>query len=121
MSMKKAGRPVKQAMESNSRLERFKVAQDSPEGGFASALQEIQAGGKRGHWIWYVFPQLAGLGSSGLSHTFGIDGRREAAAFLHDPELRSRLLTITEAVATRLRTENAASLRTLMGSHTDAL
>ena len=67
--------------------------------GFEAALHEIQAGGKRGHWIWYVFPQLAGLGSSGLSHTFAIADKHEAAEFLRDPKLRSRLHTITAAVA----------------------
>jgi uncharacterized protein (DUF1810 family) len=88
--------------------------------GFEAALHEIQAGGKRGHWIWYVFPQLSGLGSSDFSHAFAIDGKREAAELLRDPKLRSRLLTISAAVATQLRTRKAASLRTLMGSDTDA-
>jgi uncharacterized protein (DUF1810 family) len=103
-----------------ARLERFKLAQDSSHAGFESALNEIQAGGKRGHWIWYVFPQLAGLGTSGLSHTFAIDGKAEAVEFLRDPQLRSRLLTIATAVATQLRTRRATSLRALMGSDTDA-
>ena len=46
--------------------------------GFASALDELRAGRKRGHWIWYVFPQIGGLGSSGLSQRFAIDGEEEA-------------------------------------------
>ena len=41
-------------------LDRFRQAQENPTAGFESALQEIRSGGKRGHWIWYVFPQLAG-------------------------------------------------------------
>jgi uncharacterized protein (DUF1810 family) len=106
--------------ESMPRLERFKLAQDSSHAGFASALEEIQTGGKRGHWIWYMFPQLSGLGASGFSHSFAIDGKDEAVEFLHDPQLRSRLVTITAAVATQLRTRKTTSLRALMGSDTDA-
>jgi len=101
-----------------ARLDRFKHAQASSFAGFAAALEEIRAGGKRGHWIWYVFPQVRGLGTSGTSQTFAIDGEEEAAAFLRDPELRSRILTITQAVATQLR--SGTPLRALMGSDVDA-
>ena len=107
-------------MKSDERLERFKVAQDSIHMGFEVALHEIQTGEKRGHWIWYVFPQLSGLGSSGFSHTFAIADKHEAAEFLRDPKLRSRLQTITAAVAAQLRTRKVSSLLTLMGSDTDA-
>jgi uncharacterized protein (DUF1810 family) len=62
-------------VKSNTRLDRFTVAQDSLHAGFEAALHEIQAGGKRGHWIWYVSPQLSGLGSSDCSYTFAIDGK----------------------------------------------
>lgn len=103
-----------------SRLERFKAAQNSSRSGFESALDEIRTGGKRSHWIWYVFPQLDGLGASGTSQTFAIHGEEEAAEFLQDSELRSRLLTIADAVAEQLRTGKAASLRALMGSEIDA-
>jgi uncharacterized protein (DUF1810 family) len=99
-------------------LERFKAAQDSTGSGFETALGEIRAGAKRGHWIWYVFPQLAGLGSSPLSQSFAIDGEEEAAGYLRDAELRSRLLTIATAVAEQLR--KGKSLRGLMGSEIDA-
>jgi uncharacterized protein (DUF1810 family) len=101
-----------------SRLDRFKAAQDSSRSGFQSALGEIQAGAKRGHWIWYVFPQLAGLGSSPLSQSFAIDDEEEAAEYLQDAELRSRLLTIASAVAEQL--EAGKTLRGLMGSEIDA-
>ena len=70
--------------------------------------------GKRGHWIWYVFPQIDGLGMSGLSQAFALDGEEEAAEFLRDSELRSRLLTIASTVADQLGTGRAQSLR-----HTD--
>jgi uncharacterized protein (DUF1810 family) len=101
-----------------SRLDRFKAAQDSSRSGFQSALGEIQAGAKRGHWIWYVFPQLAGLGSSPLSQSFAIDDEEEAAEYLQDAELRSRLLAIANAVADQLKA--GKTLRGLMGSEIDA-
>ena len=103
-----------------SRLERFKEAQNSTHSGFASALDEVRTGGKRGHWIWYMFPQISGLGTSGPAQTFAIDGEEEAAEFLRDAELRSRLLTIATAVAEQLRTRPGRSLRALMGSDIDA-
>ena len=103
-----------------SQLDRFRDAQNSSSSGFEAALGEIRAGGKRGHWIWYVFPQLRGLGSSGSSSMFGIDGEREAVEYLRDPELRSRLITIATAVMDQLRPEGTRSLRALMGSDLDA-
>jgi uncharacterized protein (DUF1810 family) len=101
-----------------SNIQRFKEAQASPHSGFQSALEEIQRGAKRGHWVWYVFPQLDGLGTSGLARAFAIHGTDEAEAYLQDGELRARLLAITEAVADQLRTGTA--LRALMGSDIDA-
>ena len=99
-------------------LDRFRDAQDSSYEGFESALDEMRTGGKRGHWIWYVFPQISGLGTSGASKTFAIDDEVEAAEFLRDSELRSRYLTIAQAVAEQLRT--GTPLRALMGSDIDA-
>jgi uncharacterized protein (DUF1810 family) len=99
-------------------LERFRDAQDSPYDGFESALDEVQTGGKRGHWIWFVFPQIRGLGTSGASKTFAVDGQVEAMQFLRDSDLRSRYLTITQAVAEQLR--SGTPLRALMGSDIDA-
>src|SRR5687768_1487688 len=102
-----------------SRLERFRQAQMSPAVGFESALAELRHGAKHGHWIWYVFPQIDGLGMSGPSQAFALDGEVEAAEFLHDPELRSRLLTIAATVAEQVSTGRVASLRALMGSEID--
>ena len=99
-------------------IDRFLAAQESRGDGYAEALGEIRAGRKRGHWIWYVFPQLAGLGSSAASREFGIAGEDEAAAYLRDATLRSRLQEITEAVAVRLR--SGTPLPLLMGSEIDA-
>jgi uncharacterized protein (DUF1810 family) len=100
-------------------LDRFRTAQSSAHTGFDAALQEIRTGAKTGHWIWWIFPQLQGLGRSGMSEAFGIDDEHEAAEFLRDPELRSRLATITGAVAEQL-TPGRVSLRSLMGSDIDA-
>jgi uncharacterized protein (DUF1810 family) len=109
-----------------SRLDRFKRAQDDPYAGFESALEEIRSGGKRGHWIWYVFPQLDGLGMSPTAREYAIHGEPEAAAYLRDRQLRARLLSITRAVAEQLAAGSSASgdkmlrLSTLMGSEIDA-
>lgn len=101
-------------------LERFKSAQSAANSGFDSALAEICAGGKRGHWIWYVFPQIAGLGASPMSAHFAIADEAEAIEYLRDPDLRARLLTIATAVAERLNARQPGSLRVLMGSDIDA-
>jgi uncharacterized protein (DUF1810 family) len=101
-----------------SQLERFKDAQDQPMAGFGSALSEIRAGGKRSHWIWYVFPQLAGLGRSALSQQYGVDGIAEAEDYLRDPLLRSRLLAIATAVHEKLG-RRGSTLERLMGSTID--
>lgn len=86
-----------------SLLERFVHAQDSGglydgTGTYAEALEEVRAGHKRGHWMWYVFPQMKGLGRSDISEFYGIDGREEAYAYIAHPILRARLIEITEAV-----------------------
>ena len=87
----------------NRNLLRFVHAQDSGgiyegTGTYAQALQEVRAGHKRGHWIWYVFPQMKGLGKSEISEFYGINGREEAKAYIEHPVLRERLVEICEAV-----------------------
>ncbi len=62
------------------------------------ALREIRGGRKRSHWIWYIFPQLKGLGFSRMSDYYGIDGLGEAKAYLSEPVLRQRLEEITGAL-----------------------
>ena len=84
-------------------LQRFVNAQDSGlvEYGTASyetALREIKEGRKTSHWIWYVFPQMKGLGRSQLSQFYGINGREEAYAYMDHPVLSQRLIEATEAV-----------------------
>ena len=98
-------------------LNRYLEAQNQPHAGYASALAEIRAGGKQGHWIWYVFPQLAGLGRSGPSLRYAIADLSEARAYLQHPELRSRLLAITSAVAEQAR--QGHRLDDIMGSTID--
>lgn len=90
-----------QAKERN--LMRFIHAQDS--GGiyegtstYQEALEEVKNGHKKSHWIWYVFPQMSGLGHSEISKFYGINGREEAYAYIANPILRKRLVEITEAV-----------------------
>jgi uncharacterized protein (DUF1810 family) len=71
-------------------LERFVRAQD--EGGtYERALAELRAGSKRSHWMWFVFPQIAGLGSSAMSQEYAIGSLAEARAYLADPVLGVRL------------------------------
>jgi uncharacterized protein (DUF1810 family) len=101
-------------------LDRFKRAQDGP-GGFAAALAELEAGRKRSHWIWYVFPQLAGLGQSSAAIRYGLQGTDEAGAYLRDPVLRDRLLRVTTAVSTQLERDPARALADVMGSEIDTL
>ena len=103
-----------------SKLSRFKEAQDQAVSGFESALSEIRQGRKRSHWIWYVFPQLSGLGQSPVSIMYGLHGIAEANEYLRDPILRSRLLTIASAVAEQVGHPGKVPLSQLMGSSIDA-
>ncbi len=76
-------------------LERFVEAQELD---YASALNEVKDGEKRGHWIWYIFPQIKGLGHSYNSEFFGISSKEEARAYLDHPVLGVRLREITQAL-----------------------
>lgn len=85
-------------MKSENDIERFVEAQDAEDFGFADALMEIEYGRKRTHWIWYVFPQLLGLGRSWNAEFYGLEGRDEAEAYLAHPILGQRLREITNAL-----------------------
>ncbi|MCR4952191.1 MAG: DUF1810 domain-containing protein [Solobacterium sp.] len=76
-------------------LERFKTAQEYS---YEDALAEISSGYKRTHWMWYVFPQVRGLGSSPTAQKYAIQSRQEAEAYEKDPVLGRRLREITEAL-----------------------
>ena len=77
-------------------LDRFVAAQAES---YGRALAEIRGGRKRTHWMWYVFPQLAGLGMSEMSRRYAISGVDEARAYLAHPVLGPRLLACAEAAA----------------------
>ena len=78
-------------------LDRFVKAQDSEMYTYADALNEIKEGHKQGHWIWYVFPQIKGLGHSYKSEFYGIASTEEAKAYMGHPVLSKRLRDITGA------------------------
>jgi len=93
-------------------LQRFVDAQ---EGVYDRALAEIKAGRKRSHWMWFVFPQFAGLGFSPTSQHFAIKSLAEARAYLAHPVLGPRLIQCAEAV---LRV-NGRSANEIFGSPDD--
>lgn len=78
-----------------ARLGRFLDAQ---QGTYTVALSEIHQGAKRGHWMWFVFPQLRGLGRSEMAERFGIRSLDEARAYLKHPILGPRLRESVEAL-----------------------
>lgn len=78
-------------------LDRFIEAQDKWNT-YQKALEEVKAGKKKTHWIWFIFPQMIGLGKSEMSRYYGICGRTEAIRYIDHPILRDRLVEITEAV-----------------------
>ena len=79
-------------------LQRFVDAQDDLRT-YDSALAELRAGRKRSHWMWFVLPQLAGLGMSSTAQRFGIRGLAEARAYLAHPVLGARLRDCARALA----------------------
>src|SRR3954467_6751126 len=72
-------------------LSRFVTAQEH-EGTYETAVAELRAGAKRSHWMWFVFPQIAGLGHSRMSRDYAISSLGEAEAYLRHPVLGARLL-----------------------------
>lgn len=76
-------------------LMRFYLAQETK---YAIALAEIQAGRKQNHWIWYIFPQIAGLGRSETAQFYALKDVNEAKLFLEDAVLGTRLREITQAL-----------------------
>lgn len=76
-------------------LSRFLYAQEDRFSGYDVAFKEVERGKKVSHWIWYIFPQLRGLGCSRRSAYYGISGRQEAEEYLQHPVLGERLRAIT--------------------------
>ena len=87
---------------------------DAPAGVIAAARAELAAGRKQSHWMWFVFPQIAGLGSSAMAQRYAIGSPAEAAAYLDHPVLGSRLRDLTE-----LACEAPGSAREVFGQPDD--
>jgi uncharacterized protein (DUF1810 family) len=98
-------------------LERFIKAQEMT---YAAALAELRAGEKRGHWIWWVFPQMRGLGTSEYSVFYGIADEAEAMAYLSHPVLGARYRECVAVVHGHLCQAGVAPLE-LMGIDVDVL
>ena len=81
-------------MDINS-LDRFVQAQTLM---YPVAIKEIENGKKQSHWMWFMFPQLRGLGTSAMAHIYGISGLEEAIAYLEHPTLSGRLLELCGAL-----------------------
>ena len=79
-------------------LERFVTAQEAG-GTYRSALAELRRGHKTSHWMWFVFPQIAGLGRSAMARTYAIGSLEEARAYLSHPVLGPRLLDCASVLA----------------------
>jgi uncharacterized protein (DUF1810 family) len=101
-------------------LDRFKLAQGH-DGSFDAAMAELRAGRKTTHWIWWVFPQVAGLGESATSALYALAGHTEARAYLADDLLRTRLVEAVSAVHEQLLGPSERRIDRLMGSEVDAL
>lgn len=93
-------------------LERYVKAQEDV---FAEVLDELRAGSKRGHWMWFIFPQMKGLGRSAAAAYYGIGSLEEAAAYLRHPVLGPRLVECTQLV----NEVEDRSIREILGSPDD--
>lgn len=97
-------------------LNRFLQAQDDFNT-YRQALQEMKAGRKTSHWVWFIFPQLKGLGRSYNSNYYGIESLKEAEDYLTDPVLEKRLREITSAVLSH----RGDDIEVIMGGRIDAM
>ncbi len=79
-------------------MSKLKHFLDAQENDFERALAEIKRGRKQSHWMWYIFPQIAGLGSSETSRFYAVKDRAEAELYLAHPVLGARLVEISEAL-----------------------
>jgi uncharacterized protein (DUF1810 family) len=93
-------------------LHRFIEAQN---GIYEQALSELKAGRKRSHWMWFIFPQIAGLGTSSMAEKYAIRSAEEASAYLADSILGGRLLRCVEAILS----VNGGSAHDILGSPDD--
>jgi uncharacterized protein (DUF1810 family) len=95
-------------MEDAFSLQRFVEAQDT--GSYDAAVRELRSGRKQSHWMWFVFPQLAGLGHSSTAQHYAISGLDEARAYLAHPVLGPRLVEVAGVVAALPSTDPVAVL-----------
>ena len=79
----------------DNNLERFLIAQQTY---YQTALQEIKSGKKRSHWMWFIFPQIAGLGYSETARYYAIKNMEEAKAYMEDYTLGTNLIEISQAL-----------------------
>lgn len=93
-------------------LQRFVDAQQAH---YEQALNELRSGRKHSHWMWFIFPQLQGLGRSAMAQRYAISGRDEAIAYLQHPLLGARLRACTEAMLEH----GSRSARQILGSPDD--
>ena len=101
-------------------LDRFLVAQNTGQPtAHDRAMAELRTGRKRSHWIWFVLPQLAGLGRSAMAQRYGIADLAEARAYLADPLLGQRLGVVITVINEQL-SQPGQNLEQLMGSGLDA-
>jgi uncharacterized protein (DUF1810 family) len=105
-------RPVRRRMAQETSLQRFLDAQDAT---YSAALAEIKQGRKRSHWMWYIFPQIQGLGFSSTSRYYALANAREAEAYVQHPVLGPRLLAISE----ELLRQPGSNATEIMGSPDD--
>jgi uncharacterized protein (DUF1810 family) len=82
-------------MSTEQSLQRFISAQEHD---YQTALNEIKSGHKRSHWMWYIFPQINGLGFSDIARRYAIKDLHEAVEYLHHPLLGSRLIEISQSL-----------------------
>ena len=95
-------------------LSRFIEAQDTCEA-FETAIEELKVGRKRTHWVWFVFPQLKGLGHSYNSKYYGIGSIDEAKAYLDDDVLRKRLVAVCMELMSQVEDYGLTARRVLGG------
>jgi uncharacterized protein (DUF1810 family) len=81
-------------MSDRYRLQRFEIAQNEGKT-YEAAVSELRAGRKASHWMWFIFPQMSGLGRRPMSQAYAISSLAEAKAYLDDPVLGPRLLQCT--------------------------
>ena len=93
-------------------LQRFLTAQDPI---YATVLRELRAGRKESHWMWFIFPQLAGLGSSAMAQRYALQSLDEARAYLAHPILGARLRECAELVLA----VNGRTINEILGSPDD--